>query len=293
MVDSGQSDRPETVKTWYSSPWLFFILVFSWSFLFWIPAGRLSQEDHSVLVTSLHYIGGLGPLLAALGLVYLGQDRKRQRDYWQRVIDFRRIRGKWYAVVFLTAPALMGISALIDVASGGEGIRLEAAAQLLDKPLMIIPSVIFSLFFGPVPEELGWRGYVLDRLQARWNALSSSLILGVIWAVWHLPLFFIAGSFQYNLGFGTLSFWIFMVNIVSQALIITWIYNNTDRSTLSAILFHFTVNFTGELFELTKAAEICQFTLSVVMALLVVVIWGPEKLRREGKRTERNKRSYI
>ena len=219
-------------------------------------------------------------MLSAIGLVYLKQDRKGQRDYWWRVIDFKRIRGMWYTVILLMAPALAGLSALIDFLSGGEGIQLEVAAQLLDQPLMIIPSLIFILFFGPVPEELGWRGYALDRLQIRFSALSSSLILGIIWAVWHLPLFFIEGSYQYDLGLGTLSFWIFMVNIVPQAVLITWIYNNTNRSTTSAILFHFMINLVGELFELTKAAEIYQFILWLTIAILVVTIWGPKKLKR-------------
>jgi len=221
-------------------------------------------------------------MLAAIGLVYLTQDREGQRDYWRRVIDFKRIRGNWYAVILLTALALAGLSALIDLLSGGEGIRLEAAAQFLDQPLMIIPSIILILFFGPVPEELGWRGYALDRLQARWSALSSSLILGIIWAVWHLPLFFIEGSYQYDLGLGTIAFWIFMVAIVPQTVLITWIYNNTGRSIMSAILFHFMINLVGELFELTETAEICQLILWLTVAILVVAIWGPKKLTGGG-----------
>jgi membrane protease YdiL (CAAX protease family) len=221
-------------------------------------------------------------MLSAIGLVYLKQDRKGQRDYWWRVIDFKRIRGKWYTAIFLMALALAGLSTLIDFLSTGEVIQLEAAAQFLDQPLMIIPYVISVLFFGPVPEELGWRGYALDRLQIRFNALVSSLILGIIWAVWHLPLFFIEGSYQYNLGLGTLSFWIFMGNIVPQAVLITWIYNNTNRSIMSAILFHFMINLVGELFELTEVAEIYQFILWLTMAIFIVVIWGPKKLRRGG-----------
>jgi uncharacterized protein len=280
MVDFQQSKGQNTVNTRDSSPWIFFAMALSWSWLFWIPAILLCHSDHTVLITSLHYIGALGPMLSAIVLVYLTQDRKGQRDYWWRVIDFKRIRGKWYTVIFLIVPALAGLSALIDFLSGGEGLQLEVAAQFLDQPLMIIPSVIFILFFGPVPEELGWRGYALDPLQARFSAIFSSLILGIIWAVWHLPIFFIEGSYQYNLGVGTLSFCIFMVSIVPQTMVITWIYNNTNRSTTSAILFHFMINLVGELFELTEAADIYQFILWFAMAILVVAIWGPDKFTR-------------
>ena len=230
MFDFKQYKGQNAITTKDSSSWLFFILAFGWSWLFWILAALFSRIDHEVLATTLHYTGGIGPLFSAIALIYLKQDQKGRRDYWQRVIDFKRIRGSWYAVIFLVPPVLAGLSVLIDIISGGDGIQLEAAAQFQNQPLMIIPIAIFILLFGPIPEELGWRGYVLDRLQVRWNALSSSLILGIIWAAWHIPLFFIEGSYQYNLGLGNLSFWIYMANIVTLAILITWIYNNNNRT---------------------------------------------------------------
>lgn len=280
MLDFKQYEGQNTLITKDSSPWFFFILAFAWSWLFWILAALFSRGDHEILTTSLHYIGGIGPLFAAIALVYLKQDQKGRRDYWQRVIDFKRIRGSWYAVIFLVPPVLAGLSVLIDIISGGDGIQLEAAEKFQNQPLMIIPFAIFILLFGPIPEELGWRGYVLDRLQVRWSALSSSIILGIIWAAWHLPLFFIEGSYQYNLGLGNVSFWIFMAFIVTQAVLTSWIYNNNNRSTASAILFHFMVNFIGELFELTEAAELYQLMLWIAASIFIVVIWGPKRLTR-------------
>jgi membrane protease YdiL (CAAX protease family) len=189
MLDFKQHKGQNTIIPKDSSPWFFISLTFGWSWLFWILAFLFTDSDNTLLTTTLRYIGGLGPLLSAIALVYLKQDKEGRRDYWRRVIDSKRIRAKWYAVIFLTVPALAGLAAMIDFISGGEGIRLEAAAQFQDQPLMIIPFVIFILLFGPIPEELGWRGYLLDRLQVRWSALSSSLILGIIWATWHLPFF--------------------------------------------------------------------------------------------------------
>jgi membrane protease YdiL (CAAX protease family) len=140
-----------------------------------------------------------------------------------------------------------------DFGSIGErGAQLEA--RFLEQPLAVIPFAIFTLAFGPLPEEIAWRGYALDRLQTRWNALISSLILGTAWTVWHLPLFSIAGSYQNSL-VGSSSFWLFMLDKVPQSVVMTWIYNHNQRSTLSAVLLHFMVNFTGELFRLTEHAE--------------------------------------
>jgi membrane protease YdiL (CAAX protease family) len=196
-------------------------------------------------------------------------------------VDFRRIPLKWYGVIFLTVPVITALAALVDRLLGGRGLRLEAAARFLEQPLMVLPFAVFILLFGPLPEEIGWRGYALDRLQARWNALVSSLTLGTAWALWHLPQFFVRGTYQHNLGFGSLSFWMFMLEILVGSILHTWIYNNTRRSTLSAILFHFMGNFTGELFELSARAEFYSFVLTVVAAIIVVMAWGPKTLTRQ------------
>jgi len=116
----------------------------------------------------------------------------------------------------------------------------------LSAPSTIVPFLLGVFIYGPFPEELGWRGYALDRLQARWNALVSTLILGAIWALWHLPLFFIKDTLFYSQGAWSPWFWLFVVGVIPTAVIYTWIFNNTRRSTLAAILFHFMSNVTYE-----------------------------------------------
>ena len=100
--------------------------------------------------------------------------------------------------------------------------------------------------------RLGWRGYALDRLQRKWNAVASSLGLGVIWAAWHMPIFFMRGSLLSEvLPLWSVQFWVSMgPGILATAVVMTWIYNNTRCSTLAAILFHFMMNFTFEFLRL-------------------------------------------
>lgn len=103
--------------------------------------------------------------------------------------------------------------------------------------------------------------------------------MGAAWALWHVPQFFVPGTYQHGLGFGTPSFWMFVTGGTTvSAIFYTWFYNNTGRSTLSAILFHFMQNFTGELFELSSRAEFYNFILTIAAAILVVLIWGPKTL---------------
>jgi membrane protease YdiL (CAAX protease family) len=268
-------------KKLLSSAWLFFALAYSWSWLFWVLAASSGLSTDEFAVQLLIAMGGISPILFAVALTYITQEREGRHVYWQRVIEFGRIKIRWYAVVLLLVPLLTALAALLDVLLGGSGGRLEAATRFLSQPLAILPFAVFMLFFGPVPEELGWRGYALDRLQVKWSALGSSLVLGVVWALWHLPLFFTDGTYQNSLGVGTLSFWIFMIEVIPKSILITWIFNNNRGSTLSAVLLHFMDNFVGELFELTARAELYQFILWIAAAIVVTAVWGAKTLTRE------------
>ena len=103
-------------------------------------------------------------------------------------------------------------------------------------------------------------------------------MLGVIWMSWHIPLFLIEGSYQSGL-VGTPAFWYFWAGILAQTILMVWIYNNTRRSTLSAIIFHFVVNFVGELLGLTARADLFYLLLQAACAVAVVVVWGPQTFR--------------
>lgn len=267
-----------------SSPWLFFVLVFSLSWGLWILAALLSTEGATLPSRLLHYAGGLAPTVVTLALLYFRHNRRYRRDFWRRAIEFRRIGAMWYGVILLTVPILTALGAMGDVLLGGTGLQPEEAARFVKEPWMFLPFALFMLVFGPMPEELAWRGYVLDGLQAKWNALTSSLILGVAWTVWHLPLFFIQGSYQYSLGLGTEQFWLYMMDKVPLSILMTWIFNNNRRSTLSAILLHFMVNWVGELFGLTLRAEAFYILLWILVATGVTIVWGPKRLVRDSHR---------
>jgi membrane protease YdiL (CAAX protease family) len=257
---------------------LFFALAYGWSWLFWIPAALSARAFDEPPVPLLIALGGIGPLVAAVALIYTSQDRSVRRDYWQRVVDLRRISAGWYAVTIFTVPVLTAFAVLLDILTGGSGAHLEA--RFRSSPLDILPFAIFTLFFGPLPEELGWRGYALDRLQRKHAALTASLILGIGWTFWHLPLFFVAGSYQNGLGWGSTGFWWYMTDKTFASVLMTWIYNNTRRSTLSAVLFHFMINYIGELVVLTERADFFQIVIWAGAALVVVAVWGRESLTR-------------
>jgi hypothetical protein len=103
--------------------------------------------------------------------------------------------------------------------------------------------------------------------------------VGGVWALWHLPLFFIEGTWQAEtIGPGTQRFWLFMIAIVVESTLYTCIYNNTNRSTLSVILFHFTHNAFGELFVLSARAEVASLGIAILAVVLVIALWGSRTL---------------
>jgi len=261
-------------------PWIFFGITFLLTWACWIPAGMLPADQYHVLIKILHYAGGIMPTLAALLLLYISSNNLERKDYWQRLIDIKRINKVWYAVILLTVPILTTLAGVLDLLLDGTWEKTQAASNFILSPLSLIPFAVFIFLFGPLPEEMAWRGYALDGLQSRSNALFASLILGAAWTVWHLPLFWIEGTYQNGLGVGTPQFWPYMADKIPQSVLMTWIYNNTQRSTASAVLFHFMINFWGELFDLSLRAEYIYIAAWWIMAIIVTALWKPDKLVR-------------
>ena len=134
---------------------------------------------------------------------------------------------------------------------------------------------------GATGEELGWRGFLLPRLQQRFNALISSLIVGVIWAIWHLPLWSLPGY-----GWDAIPYWAFALGAISTSVIFTWILNNTGGSLVMASIIHLMMNFgmsvVGILGLIPSPGDgwMIASILFAIYAVMVVMIAGPSRLSR-------------
>src|SRR5215210_6631770 len=173
----------------------------------------------------------LGPLLAAFGASAYAEGWMGIRGLLTQWVRWR-VAPRWY-VIALGIPALIVVaSALLFLALGGPVPPALPGSIWLAVPLMLIAFVV-----GGLVEETGWRGYALPRLQPRVGALWASIILGVIHACWHLPLFFIAGA-----GFDTIAFPVYVVITIALSVLFTWVYNNTGHSLLLVSIAHASVN---------------------------------------------------
>jgi membrane protease YdiL (CAAX protease family) len=170
---------------------------------------------------------------------------------------------------------------------------LEAIPVLSEKtppfssPLELVPQIaILFLIIGIVNgEELGWRGFALPRLQARYNALTSSLLLGVIWTIFHLPLFFtVTGSSQTDWSITS-----FLVSTIAMTVLYTWMFNNTRGSVFMAYLFHAAANTWSQVFSVDHANQSLNWIITgllVLAAVVVVLTTGARDLSRKTGRIQ-------
>jgi len=212
-------------------------------------------------------LAGISATLAAMIMIYRFGSRILVRDYWDRVFNLKRIGAPWWLIIIF-GPLLINTASIFVSTLWGGGIAQFAVSQNIKLNPLLYPLVLF--LFGPLPEELGWRGYGLDSLHTRFPLLQSSLMLGAVWAFWHLPLSFLPGSFQQGLLQYPPLFVSFYLSFIPVTVVIHWVYKHNRRSTLSAIAFHFFINFFGELLSLGTPARLISFSLWLLFAVIVL-----------------------
>jgi membrane protease YdiL (CAAX protease family) len=198
----------------------FFLLTFAFSWMIWIPVAVWKPAP--ALMMALVLIGAFGPSIMGVVSTYRTGGKEAGRELWRRFFQVRRIPLAWWIVILALFPAMVAVGNLVDSALGGNppAINTETlfenmkAFQLEPDPAGFLGFLLLMVVGGPLAEELGWRGFALDPLQKGRSALSASLILGVVWALWHLPLFLMEGTSQGALGFGSIVFWLWHFQVV-------------------------------------------------------------------------------
>lgn len=284
MTDDGPASRREFVA--------FVLLAFAFSWGVWVPVALAARAGDPLAPRAVAQLAGaFGPSLAAVALVtYAGGpaglvDLLRGLTRW-------RVPARWYAVALLLPPAL---------ALAGVGLSILFGTQFPDfsrppvlelyplpeeagavGPLVLLPAVFLqnALLGSSMGEELGWRGYALPRLQTERSALGSSLLLGLVWAAWHLPLgLFPGGLVPGGPGWGG-SLPAFLLGIVADAVLFTWMYNGTGGSLLLALLFHASIATSGLFIPAASVHPLVVPALTWLGVLVVVRTYGPETLAR-------------
>jgi uncharacterized protein len=220
-------------------------------------------------------LGLFGPALAATIVTAITEGRAGVKPLLGRVVQWR-VNWPWYAVAALLPVAL-------TLAAGGVHRLLGGAAPAGpgDPPALI--AILALLVVG---EEIGWRGFALPRLQARFGALGASLILGALWAGWHLANATIPGLERYWYAFPA-----FALFVIAQTILFTWLANHTRGSVLLAWLFHAAINVAGSRFAIGDPVR--QWWLSAAMFSVVALIVLVFERKDLGSRTTMRAHSFT
>jgi membrane protease YdiL (CAAX protease family) len=227
----------------------FYLISFIFSWSIWITGAFLWQSRFILLIA----IGGLGPVIALLYVLFQTYDRAGRKNYLQRMTNISNIPASVWLITLLLPVMLVLFAAGFVILTEPESISMRAI--FLDG-LASAGGLffVFHVFFGPLPEELAWRGYAYHEL-LKTGVLKAQLVVASLWAIWHIPLFFIPGSYQAGLGLFTAGFWFFFINIYASSFIIGWLYLKSKQSIFIVFLFHYMINVTGELINLGDTGE--------------------------------------
>lgn len=215
-------------------PFKFFVIAFSWSWLFWLllvlaSIGIVSMEKDllSTLILPIGTLGSFGPAVGAFYCLRTLNGKGAVAKYLRGLLDLNFGWRAWLVPIIVFGgstwvawilPELWGVP------------RME---MLLPSIWVFPPYVLAMILLGGGQEELGWRGYILDFLEQRLGAWLGNLVLGMIWALWHLPLFFISGTGQSFMPFTG-----FILLMIGYSYFFAWVRQSSGKRTLAGLVTH-------------------------------------------------------
>jgi uncharacterized protein len=208
---------------------MFFLIAYAISWTAWITLFVQRFSPFAGRGRWLYVAAIIAPHAAALVSTTVEGGRAGLRAFYHRVL--RQVPFRWAIVAICVPPIIYLIRDVIYV-----GFSLPHDA-FFHRPPRTVSMLIFGQLVVVLGEEPGWRGFALPRLIARFGAIGGTLILGIAWAVWHLPLFMIAGTPQYRTGFLP-----FALMLMAWSMVITLLVLRAQGSVIPAMLFHASVN---------------------------------------------------
>ncbi len=248
----------------------FFILAIILLAPFWVLGGITGIELLPGLPIAA--LGAFSPMAAALILVYREQKYAGVTALLKRSFDGKRIQDKrWYLPILLVMPVVMALSFVVQRILGD-------AVPVPRISILEVIALCVAGFIGALGEELGWSGYALDPMQARWGALKASLMLGGFGALYHY-----VALVQANRPAAWIAWW--TLYTMSSRVIMVWLFNHTGKSVMGMALFHMTINVTWQLFPVSGSYFDPRVTglILAAVAVFLIVVWGPKNRLKKAR----------
>lgn len=247
-------------------PVRFYITTFAITWLFWALAIMFNE---GTLLYLFMFLGLIAPASVAIATVLSSKNAALKQDLKRKLISFYRLKPLNIVLAVVVFAAIVVVSIIVSVAFGGS---LSQLSFTDDFSFSIGgASALLTILLASVIEEVGWRGYGEDSVAAYHSWFTESIIFGIVWACWHLPLFWIPGTYQCGLremGFGYMLN--FLLSIVPLGFITTWVYVKNNRSMLASIIFHLFVNTMQEKIAMTPDTKCVESFVVLAVAIIIV-----------------------
>ena len=255
----------------------FFVLTYVLTWSVWVPmaVGGVTVRQGSAWPT--HVAGLFGPMSAAIIVSAVTAGRGGLARLARASIRWR-VDARWYLVAL--SPALFFALAAVGMAVAGRGVPdIAELSRFSGLPAVAAPLMWLLLMVAAYGEESGWRGFAVDSLLRRHSLLPTALVVGVLWAAWHVPSLLVIQNYR-DLGSGMLPG--FFSGIIAGSIFLAWLYRETGGSILMVTLWHGTYN----LFAGTAAAHgtVAAIVSMGVMAWAIVIVGVELWRRRRGRR---------
>ena len=266
-------ERQKIIITRYKNPVLFYSLSIIFPWAFWFTAGYVSHltpySDQNLKIASiLGFFGLLGPMAVTYWLA--SRDTALRDDILGRLINFRSFRPIYLFLSCTLMLASILLAQAISLLFGYSPSQFNITGHFTFSS-GIFP-VGFMLIIAPVIEELAWHSYGTDCLRNRMNLFKASLLFGLFWGIWHIPLSTIRGYYQSNL---VETGWIygvnFLISIIPYVLLMNWLYYKTKRNIIIAMTFHISAGYFNEIFATHPDSKIIQTGLLLILATILVL----------------------
>jgi membrane protease YdiL (CAAX protease family) len=253
----------------------YFGLTYFFSWIIWLPLyGHIFGLNNLPALPFQHAIGALGPLIASFLTTWIFLKKQGLKKLLAQCVQIKPLI--YFAIALLSPFILVLCAGLLSHYINKTPINFYGLLHTKEFPqFSLLTFFLYNLFFFGFGEEVGWRGFALPRLQNKMNALNSSIILSLFWALWHLPLFF------YRTGYTTMDSagifgWVF--SLLMGSILLTWLYNSSVASILSCAVFHSTIDiaFTADIVDKYIVNYLGFFI--TVWGIVTIIIFKPKKL---------------
>lgn len=258
------------LSTYKYKPARFFLITFIGT---WIPGCMAiyfsHQKDMQEMQLLFMLLGLCAPFITTLFMIYGSQNKELIGDFYDR-FEFSRIKLSFLPILLFLMPCVVFLATMLSLLFGKSINQFFLSSAFKS----INVHSLFSLFpfLASILEELGWRGYGVDSLRSKFNIFMATMVFAFFWALWHVPVFFLSGTYHHEL-WNMSSIYIinFFISIVPGAILFNWVYYKNNRSIIAVIMLHLMFNFWSIVFQ-TEQFTKCIITIILLIISTIVIV---------------------